>query len=225
MRHLVSALFLVLVAAPALATTVDFTTGAWDGANGVIAIPPIATTTFAVPDIEGSGVDVTATATVGFSLITNTVNGPPPAPPTTPATANGMGIISFIDTDRTEISDNEILTITFSQPVTITSILVSKLFTIASGKDTVDEEARWSFDGGPTQMFVANTVDPEGRHFLTFTGGANISAIDFFTQGGDHDYSLVSIGFVPEPTMLALLGTAGLFAAGTRKRERERGRS
>ncbi len=45
--------------------------------------------------------------------------------------------------------------------------------------------------------------------------------IDFSApMGADDDYSIVSITFtpVPEPTLLALVGCAGLFAVGSRRR-------
>lgn len=219
MRHLAALAVAILFAAPASATTVDFTDAAWAGANPIINFPPISTPTFTV---NIGGVDVTATVIMGTgalgagpSLITDTVNQTPINPPSLP---NGMGVALGIDSS--EIDRVEILRISFSTPVTIDSFLVSRFFQIGVKGDAANELGLYTLEGGATVQFEATASDPdEGRQAFA-VGGGLVSFIDFSAPGPlDNDFSLVSINFtVPEPTTMALLGCVGLFAVGSRRR-------
>lgn len=221
MRHIAAFVLAILVAAPASAMTFTtvFTDPSWVGANFVIAFPPIATVTFTDVNSVGSGVDVTATVTQGStalggpSLINDT------GTQTTGNLPNGLGVTVGIDSS--EIDRLEILRLSFSQPVMIDSFLASRFFMQGVSGDVANELGNYQVEGGGVVTFEATASDPdEGRQSFN-VGSGLVSFIDFFAPGPeDNDYSLVSLTFtvVPEPTTLALLGCAGLFAVGNRRR-------
>ena len=168
------------------------------------------------------GVDVTATVIMGTgaggfgpTLITDTTTTTPPAPPQLP---NGMGVALGIDSS--EVDRLEILRISFSQPVVIDNFLVSRFFMLGVSGDVANELGLYTLEGAAVVQFEATASDPdEGRQSFV-VGSGLVNFIDFSAPGPeDNDYSIVSITFtVPEPTLLALLGCAGLFAVGSRRR-------
>lgn len=220
MRWILCSFLAVFLASPAAATTVDFTTAFWHGANPVLVFPPVSVMSFTETNVAGSGVDVTASTVSGDT----TLGGPSLTADTVvlnPVDPNGLGMA--IGLDSSEIDELEVLRVAFSQAVMIDSILVSRLFredSISGKGDIADEQVQYTLEGGAPFIHTATNVDHSEGQELIAVGSGPVNFLDFTAPPGfGHDYNIISINFtvVPEPTVPLLLGCLGLALAGRRR--------
>jgi hypothetical protein len=150
------------------------------------------------------------------------------------ATDDGFGIDGGRnDRERDEINNQERLLITFTNPFTLTGILLTDLFHETLDGISYDEIAEFRINGGEWE--AVSGVDtrhenPNGEVFFNPAGGIDVMTLEFradtFDRGGlRNDFSVAllegSPAAVPEPTSMLLLGSGlvGLAARFRRKQD------
>ena len=183
------------VASTALAITIDFTNGSWDGADGLSSFTS-----------HPSGVDLIAT---GGLLTVNYIGGP-----SGDGTGNdGLGI----NDDEITQGGTERLRIAFASPVTLNTVLITDLFK-DEGPTGEDERGKYSVNGGAFNAF-SSVGGVNGALTLTLNL-SGVSYIDFKSSSDSwSDYSVKGLTYAtPEPSSLLLLGCLMMALAFSMKR-------
>lgn len=192
----------VLGTSPAMAVTIDFADGSWNGAQGQSAF-----TTHA------SGVDL---ASVGGNITVNYDGGPS-------GDNSGRDGLGIGDDEITQ-SSPERLTISFAGPVTLQTVNITDLFRNEAGVGR--HEVGWySINGGAYSSFVAAFGQINGFTNGLLTLNLNAQNVNYITFRANNDnYSDFSVrgltytASVPEPSTLILLGFGFLIAAALYRR-------
>ncbi|MBH0193075.1 MAG: PEP-CTERM sorting domain-containing protein, partial [Nitrospira sp.] len=180
----------ILGTSPAMALSINFTDGSWNGAHGQTSF-----TTHA------SGVDLAAAAPGTISV--NYINGPS-------GDNSGMDGLGIGDDEITQ-SSIEQLTITFDGHVTLESVYLTDLFRNDGGLG-MHEIGLYSINGGNTfTPFTAAIGQVNGITNGERTLALNLSGVNSITFKANSDnysdYSVKGLKYsVAEPSTLLLLG-------------------
>lgn len=185
----------IAMASTALAISINFTDGSWDGAQGLSSFTT-----------HPSGIDLIAT---GGLLTVNYIGGP-----SGDTTGNdGLGI----NDDEITQGGTERLRVAFVSPVTLNTVLITDLFK-DEGPSGEDERGKYSVNGGAFQAFTS-VGGVNGALTLTLNL-SNVSYIDFKSSSDSwSDYSVKGLTYsTPEPSSLLLLGCLMMALAFSMKR-------
>jgi hypothetical protein len=123
-----------------------------------------------------------------------------------------------------EIDRRETLTVSFLNPLTITSIEFLNLVRDGVGRLGINESMDYRFNGGAWQTVTYTSPAAPGGYFSTnFAPESNVSQIDIRgggpAIGSTQDASLARISYVPVPATAALLALGAVgFAFARRKK-------
>lgn len=177
----------VLGTSTAMALSIDFTASTWNGAQGQ--------TSYTV-----GNVNVSAT---GGAITVNYIGGPS-------GDNSGNDGLGIGDDEITQ-GGTELLTISFADPVTLTSIYLTDLFRNEGGVG--NHEMGWySIDGGGPTSFTAAPLLQAGLNGELNINSLNLQNVHNITFGANKDwysdYSVKGLTYtaVPEPSTLLLLG-------------------
>ncbi len=179
----------VLGTSTAMAVSIDFADGSWNGAHGNTNFSQVV-----------SGITVGLSATGGNM----TVNP-----------GDGLGINNDEITSRT----TEILTISFAGPVTLQTVDLTDLYRLdfIQNFSLRDERGWYSINGGSPSSFTAVGLPLITNGELTLNLNAtDVHSISFWAnndRGSDYSVRGLTYNSVPEPSTLLLLGFGFIAAA------------
>ncbi len=178
----------IVMESPALALSVNFTDGTWDGAQGQ--------TTFTT---HLSGIDLFAQA----GTLSVNYNGGPSGDN---SGNDGLGITD----DEIGLSGGERLTIAFASAVTLNQVYITDLFK-NEGPLGQSEVGQFSLNGGTSFTSFSSAGQINGARTLDIFQ-SNVSSIIFRSPNDSwSDFSVKGLSYsVPEPSSFLLLGISFL---------------
>ena len=194
----------VLGTSTAMAVTIDFADGSWNGAHGQTSFSSV---------VEGTTVGLTS---LGGPITVNYNGGPS-------GDNSGRDGLGIGDDEITQ-SSPERLTISFDGPVTLQTVNITDLFRNEGGIGR--HEVGWySINGGAYSSFAAAFGQINGltNGLLTLNINAlNVDSITFRANRDSYsDFSVSGLTYtasVPEPSTLIMLGFGFLIAAALYRR-------